>query len=79
MSANQDKVGAMPTRSAAYAFKMDDTGTYKYLGEAQPGTATSAAEWRIQRITNSDSTITWADGDGDFDNVWDDRATLSYS
>lgn len=79
MAINEDTTGALPTRSAALAFKIDDTGTYKYIGEAAPGSATSAAVWRIQRITNADSTIVWADGDGDFDNVWDNRASLSYS
>lgn len=79
MSVNEDTTGAAPTRSAAYAFKKDDTGTYTYIGEAAPGSATSAAVWRIQRITNADSTIEWADGDGDFNNVWDNRASLSYS
>jgi hypothetical protein len=68
------------TIGGSLALRKDDTGIYTYLGEAIPGTATSAAEWRIQRITNADSTIVWADGNGSFDNVWDDHATLiSYS
>jgi len=60
-----DQVGASPT----------------YLGEAQPGTITSAASWRIRKIVENgpDVTITWADGDEDFDNIWDDRLSLSYS
>jgi len=53
-----------------------------YLGEAPPGSATSAAAWRIQKYTYSGSNLTdtqYADGDEEFDNVWDDRASLSYS
>lgn len=47
-----------------------------YIGEAVPGTATSAATWRIQRITVSGTTTTieWGGG-GKFDQVFDNRAT----
>lgn len=71
--------GELLAGDGALAFRKDDTGTYLYLGEAVPGTATSAAGWRISRVTNADSTIVWADGDGSFDNIWDNRASLSYS
>ncbi len=52
-----------------------------YVGEASIGTATSSAAWRIKKITYTGSSlsITWADGDDNFDNVWDNRASLSYS
>ena len=55
-----------------------------YRGEAEPGTATSANLWRIRRITidnagEGDISTVWADGDNDFDNVWDDRLILAYS
>ena len=53
-----------------------------YKAEALPGTADSAPEWRIRRIVvteDCDSTETWADGDAEFDNVWDDRLTLTYA
>jgi hypothetical protein len=52
-----------------------------YVGEAALGSATSAAVWRIKRISVSGTvtTITWADGNENFDNVWDNRASLSYS
>ena len=49
-----------------------------YIGDAPPGTATSAVGWRILRIdttTSSNQTFQYADGDALFDNVWDDRAT----
>lgn len=61
------------------AFKTVDSGTYTYFGEAEPGTSTAQALWRVSRMTNADNTIEWADGDGDFDNVWDNYASLSYS
>lgn len=51
-----------------------------YVGFAQCGTPTSEAGWQISRITIAASitTVEWADGDGKFDNVWDDRASLEY-
>lgn len=59
--------------------KIDEGATYTYVGKASPGTATSAAQWKIFRITNSDTTIVWADGNDQYDNIWDNRASLSYS
>lgn len=56
------------------------SATVSYIGEADPSAATSAAAWRVRRITKTgdDVSIRWADGDALFDNVWDDRASLSY-
>ena len=68
-----------------YALKYDqdaDPPTQAYLGQAQPGSSVSAAVWRIQKLAFSvdgDVTATWADGDAEFDNVWNDRASLNYS
>lgn len=57
-----------------------------YIGEALPGTATSTAAWRIQRLIftsgiggTEDISKTWADGNALFDNIWDNRLSLSYS
>lgn len=55
--------------------------TIKYIGKGQPGSATSAAAWQIQRMTKSATglVIEFADGNDDFDNVWNNRESLSYS
>ena len=51
-----------------------------YLGQAQPGTATSASLWQIMRIdTTSGVVITYANGSGAYTNIWNDRASLPYS
>lgn len=58
------------------------SSTVAYKGDASPGTATSSASWRISRITTNSSgsiTIEYADGNTNADNVWDNRASLSYS
>ena len=61
--------------------QVDSVGTTTYLGYAQAGTTTSAGTWAIKRIieTGQDVSITWADGNKDYDNIWDDRLTLTYS
>lgn len=53
-------------------------GGITYVGEAVPGTATSTAGWRISKIevVGTLTTITWAGG-GRFDQVWNDRASLT--
>lgn len=61
---------------------IDTEGLITYIGEADPGTATSSATWRIKRITDNggdDLDIEWADGTADFSKVWDDRLTFTYS
>lgn len=52
-----------------------------YYGYALPGSATSEPVWAIQRTTEDKgvSTYQWADGNKNFDNVWDNRANLQYS
>lgn len=51
-----------------------------YLGVAVPGSATSASVWQITRFDVTSGVVqTYADGNSTFDNVWDDRASLSYS
>lgn len=63
--------------------RTDETTTANtiYVGAAAMGTATSAAAWQITRIVTSGGNIvqTWADGDSAADNIWDNRASLSYS
>lgn len=52
-----------------------------YFGYADPGSLTSGATWRILRKEIVSATITefkYADSDANYDNVWDDRASLTY-
>ena len=53
-----------------------------YRGDALPGVLTSAASWRVTRLTaqsDGDLAIVFADGNDNFDNIWDNRLSLSYS
>lgn len=61
---------------------IDDVTPLLYIGEANPGSNTADAVWRIQRVdkTNDpDLEIKWANGTAAFDKVWDNRAGYSYS
>jgi len=65
----------------AFAIQLDDTSTpnVTYIGKAIPGSLTSAAVWQVSKIDESSNlAITFADGDSDFDNIWDDRTSLTY-
>lgn len=65
---------------AVLSIRVDAGVTYEYYGWALPGIAESAAEWRIARWTVANvSGLLWADGNTDFDNVWADRASLTYT
>jgi hypothetical protein len=78
----QTNVRQEQIRDNTLAIRLDDVGGgVQYIGEADPGTTTSSALWRIKRLTEvgSELEILWADGDTFFDNIWDSRLGLSYS
>ena len=55
-------------------------GNISYVGKSATGSITSTSTWQIQRIDETVGFILeWADGDANFDNIWDNREALSYS
>lgn len=81
----EDKIVAALNKVTDDETAQDGSG-FIYVGEAAPGVATSTNAWRVKRIEivldgsgREDTTTLWADGDGNFDNIWDDRVSLSYS
>ena len=62
---------------------VDETdGTVIFEGFPDEGSpATSVAKWAIRKQAKVGTvwTTTWCDGDQKKDNIWDDRATLTYS
>lgn len=61
---------------------VDDGGAgVVYKGYASVGTAQESAQWAIEKIMKvGDVDVhTWADGNKNFDNLWLERETLSYS
>lgn len=53
----------------------------EYVGKAVPGSSTASAVWKIFRLTDSvtGTVKDYADGNDNFDNIWDNRESLSYS
>ena len=73
--------GAPSEDEMPYDLQVDTTSaTVTYIGQAQPGTATSAAAWRIKRLTESATRLAmdWAGGSADFAHSWDNRLSLTY-
>lgn len=68
-----DSYGAALTDSPAYSVKIDDTGTYTYVGKALPGSLTSESVWSIYRMVNLTGDILWSNA-GAFTSEWDERA-----
>lgn len=63
-----------------YALQIAIAGNVYYIGEAAPGSATSGAVWRVRKLDKSSGVdLKWADGNANFDNVWDNYSSLSYS
>lgn len=63
-------------------FLIDEaSGNLTYLGRAKVGSNTSDPVWQIKRIIKEGTvnSIQFADGDRNFDNVWDNRGGLTYT
>lgn len=71
-----------PTHEMELKVNVDDaSSTVTYVGKAVVTALNSDASWMIKKLTTSGTvlTITYADGNDFFDNVWNDRASLTYS
>lgn len=67
--------------AAAYTTRVDEvSATVTIVGEALPGTTEAQAFWRIKKIDSSSVVeVIWAEGSDEFNKVWDDRGTYTYS
>jgi len=69
----------VPNYNIVIRVKSDDSNIL-YIGYASIGSATSAALWRIMRLDSTTKLdIKYADGNDKFDNIYDNRQSLSYS
>ena len=58
------------------------TDTLLYRGEAAPGTSESEPYWRLRRIiigSDNDVTEEWAQGNAEYNKIWNNRLVYSYS
>ena len=74
--------GSVPIEEMVYTKRIDFiSDDLLYKGEAVPGTAESAALWRIVQISfgaDGDATFKWAGGAATFDKIWNDRISYQY-
>ena len=81
--ATQPVSGTVVATPPTYAKRYEQvSASVAFLGEAVAGSDESSAVWRIQKLAftiEGNVTTTFADGDGNFNNVWASRASLSYS
>lgn len=79
--------GSIIVSDVQFTTKMENltSGQAQYVGEALPGTAITAASWRIKKIEYDDGEtkpptgIVWASGTASFDKVWNSKTTYTYS
>ncbi len=76
-----DGLAKLEVTGGPYTTRVDPQGLLTYFGKALLGSLTSDPVWRIALLDDSgpELVVLFADGDKDFDNVWDDHLTLSYS
>ena len=70
------------TKDFAWALRIDEVSdSITYQGYAEAGTLESAPLWAMRKILKSGTvtSTTWADGNINYDNIWNDRADLDYS
>jgi hypothetical protein len=78
---HEGTLNAVRTYMVPKAMRIDTPNvTTKYIGEAPLGSIESDPVWRIQKIYTLGTVqfFTWADGNEEFDNIWEDRLTLDY-
>lgn len=67
----------------ARAIRIDKVNSLlTYIGRAAVAGQNGDPIWQIMRITKTTgglTTIEYADGDAEYDNIWDNHASLSYS
>lgn len=66
----------------AYKTNIDEaSATVTYIGRASTKAATSEAQWQIVKIEISGNvtTMKYANGSYTFDQIWDNRASLTYT
>ena len=64
------------------AMAYDSNGNVEYIGKTTPGTSKATAGWQIKKFSYTGSNVTdiqYSDGDIEFDNIWNNRESLSYS
>lgn len=69
-----------PVTAAVRVAENSGDANIEYVGRAPIASATSDNVWQIMKVDcTSGTVITWADGNDSFDNIWDNRESLTYT
>lgn len=69
------------TGNYVVAFDYDVDNNPIYIGKSDVGSSKSAPVWQIKKLTYSNGNLVdvqYANGSPSFNNVWNDRVSLSY-
>ena len=75
-------VSSVVSIDTIYTIRVDDaSSTVTYVGEAAINSSDSLPVWRIKKLESLGTilAIRWADGNQNFDNIWDNRVSLTYT
>lgn len=77
-SDKQDQI--ITALSSKYSVRIDKTSQsgILYIGKASIASSESGSVWQIAKVDTSILSVKWADGNSSFDNVWDNRLSLTY-
>ena len=82
-AATMRPVSVEPQDNYMTALDYDSSGNLIYIGKANMGSAKSDAVWNIRKLvydaSNNLTDMLWANGDGAFNNIWNNRIAISYS
>ncbi len=69
------------TLAGTMSIAVDETSTVGviYVGKAAIGSSIASPVWQVKKIYEDSTPSQWADGNSNFDNVWDNRPSLTYS
>lgn len=73
---------SVSTESVDQSFRLDEvSSSVSYFGYAAIGSAEGSALWKVKKmtVTGTVTKIEYADGNASYDNIWTNRASLSYS
>lgn len=69
------------TLAGTMSIAVDETSTVGviYVGKADIGSSTASSVWQVKKIYEDSTPSQWADANSNFDNIWDNRTSLTYS
>ena len=76
-------VSVEPQDNYMTALDYDSSGNLIYIGKANMNSSKADGVWSIRKLvydaSNNLTDMLWANGDGAFNNIWDNRITINYS